>query len=317
MKKQDKTGKDLEEWDLWRDRWVVPFLRYLETERRASPYTLRNYEGAIRSFFQWLRGEGWVDHPPDQLPVRMARSYVVDRQREISRTTLHHQISGLRSLYLFWMKRKVWERNPWQGMVLPKLPKRLPKFLGSAEMERLLGSPGNLLADKKISLREAWRDRLIMEILYGAGLRISELCQLNHGSLDWHTGVLRVRGKGGKERLTPMGEVALTCAQVYREKIIGACALDRPLLETNTGKRIYPRMVQLLLKKYLSLAGLPMDVTPHKLRHSYATHLLDSGAGLRTVQELLGHSSLSTTQIYTHVTMGRLKEAYDKAHPRA
>ena len=180
----------------------------------------------------------------------------------------------------------------------------------------LLGAPAKLNQAGKVSAYEAIRDRLIMELLYGAGLRVSELCGLNFGAVDWQQGFVRVLGKGSKERMCPIGEVALHCLQNFIQRDNCSTAYDQAILLTAKGGRIQPRAVQKLLKKYLLAAGLPCDMTPHKIRHSYATHLLNGGADLRAVQELLGHANLSTTQIYTHVSTNRLKAAHLQAHPR-
>ncbi|MCH8474505.1 MAG: tyrosine recombinase XerC [Opitutales bacterium] len=306
-----------EAWEQWHELWVFPWLRHLETERRLSTYTLRNYEGALRTFYQWGREQKVDLRQPDSLDRRTVRSYLVDLQRKVKRTTLHHQVSGIRGFFNYWIRQRKLEKNPFEAVTLPKMQKSLPKFLTQPDIEKLFRGPLERLKEKEIPASQAWRDLLVLELLYGGGLRVSELCQLTYGALDWQNGVARILGKGGKERMCPLGQTALTCAKVYREKYISQAEPSDPLVVSNKGEPAYPRMIQLLLKTYLARAALPMDLTPHKLRHSFATHLLDNGAGLRTVQELLGHSRLSTPQIYTHVTMGRLREVYEKAHPRA
>jgi integrase/recombinase XerC len=173
------------------------------------------------------------------------------------------------------------------------------------------------LENEGIDAHSAWRDRLAMELLYGGGLRVSELVGLTFGDVDGETGVARVLGKGNKERLCPLGRVAIAVVRKVRDEFARDKTATGPLLTKANGTRMEIRAVQLMLKRYLSLAGLPLDLTPHKLRHSYATHLLNAGADLRLVQELLGHSQLATTQVYTHVSVARLKEIYAKAHPRA
>jgi integrase/recombinase XerC len=181
----------------------------------------------------------------------------------------------------------------------------------------LIKGPSRLLQNNAITDLEACRDQLVLELLYGAGLRVSELVGLNYGQVDWAQGVARIIGKGRKERLCPLGKAALLCLDYYKKNFAEGVAPDDPVLVDPDGKRLGVRRVQLLLKKYLGLAGLPMDISPHKLRHSFATHLLNNGADLRVVQDLLGHANLSTTQIYTHLTVGRLKKVYQQAHPRA
>ncbi len=245
------------------------------------------------------------------------RDFVIEAQHRFGRRTLHNHASGLRAFFKYWQRRGRVEKNPLIGLVLPKLEKRLPQFLTEAQMKLLLDGPLRLLENGAESPFTAWRDRLAMELLYGAGLRVSELTGLNHGSLEADGTVARVLGKGNKERLCPLGKVAAGVLKKWTREFARDTGLDAPVLVDARHRRMTPRAVQLMLKRYLALAGLPGDLTPHKLRHSYATHLLNAGADLRLVQELLGHASLNTTQVYTHVTVARLRAIYDKAHPRA
>lgn len=296
---------------------VHAFLRNLEAERRASPYTVRNYGQALRRFAAWLRGEGrWAGDWKTVTPAQV-RGYLIEAQRDLSRRTVHNHFSGLRTFFQWQRQQGVVTANPLAGLTLPKLPKSLPKFLTEAQMKALLGGPMKLLDQEAIEPVTAWRDRLVMELLYGAGLRVSELCALNHGDVDESTGVARVLGKGRKERLCPIGRVALAVWQHYRKTYSPDASREAAVLVNDQERHMSPREVQRLVKRYLALADLPMDLSPHKLRHSYATHLLNHGADLRVVQELLGHASLSTTQIYTHVGVARLQEAHRRAHPRA
>jgi integrase/recombinase XerC len=184
-------------------------------------------------------------------------------------------------------------------------------------MKLLLNGPQRLLDNEAIEPHLAWRDRLAMELLYGGGLRVSELVALNHGAIDLESGVARVLGKGQKERLCPLGRVAIAVLKKFRADFAPHATPESAVLVNADGTRMNVRAVQLMLKRYLALAELPLELTPHKLRHSYATHLLNAGADLRLVQELLGHAQLATTQVYTHVSMARLQEIYAKAHPRA
>ena len=208
---------------------------------------------------------------------------------------------------------------------MPKLGKRLPKFLTSQQMADLLTAPLKLLpanGKESAGARAEFlcrRDIAILETIYSCGLRISELCGLVVADLDGHERLLRVRGKGKKERLVPIGQTALAAIQRHWELLPHPPVGESPVFSSSLQnlKPVSPRVLQLRLKKYLAVAGLDPQLTPHKLRHSYATHLLDRGADLRSVQELLGHAHLVTTQIYTHVTLDRLKKAYDSAHPRA
>ena len=297
--------------------WLQPFLDHLSKERRYSSYTARNYGQAFVDFFNWLRagrrGEGGFD----VLTARDVRDFIIEAQRRFDRRTLHNHVSGLRAFYRYWMQRGRLERNPFAKVPLPKLPKTLPKFLSEAQMTALLEGPLKRLSNKSLGASEAWRDRLVLELLYGGGLRVSELVALNYGAVDFGTGSVRVRGKGQKERICPLGATAVAVLKKFRAEFATKSSSADPVLVSAQQRRMTVRAVQLLVKKYLALADLPMDLSPHKLRHSFATHLLNSGADLRTVQELLGHANLTTTQIYTHTSVARLKEIHAKAHPRA
>ena len=297
--------------------WLQPFLDHLEKERRYSAYTVRNYRQAFADFFGWLqqsrRGEGGFD----ALTPRDARDFIIEAQRRFDRRTLHNHVSGLRAFYRYWMRRERLERNPFASVPLPKLEKALPKFLTETQMALLLGGPQKLLANGSIDAFGAGRDRLVLELLYGGGLRVSELVALKYGDVDFERGSARVLGKGRKERICPLGTVAMAVLGKFRAECARRTGPGDPVVITGRHQPMPVRAVQLLVKRYLALADLPMDLSPHKLRHSYATHLLNSGADLRAVQELLGHANLTTTQIYTHTSVARLKEIYAKAHPRA
>ena len=297
--------------------WLQPFLNHLAMERRCSRYTVRNYRQAFEDFHHWLRHDGLETKRFDELGTRVIRDFVIEAQHRFGRRTLHNHVSGLRAFYRYWMRHGRLTRNPFTGVPLPKMEKRLPKFLTEKEADALLTAPMRLLENESEAPCVCWRDRLVLELLYGAGLRISELCSLNHGRIDVDEGVARVLGKGRKERLCPIGAVAVTVLRRYRDEFAPAKGPDDAVLVDAHGRRLKPRAVQLLMKRYLGLCGLPLDLSPHKLRHSFATHLLDRGADLRLVQELLGHARLSSTQVYTHVTIARLQDVYRKAHPRA
>ncbi len=299
--------------------WWAPFRDHLAHERRCSAYTVRNYRQAFEDFYRWLSAPqvGLWGRGFDALTTRDMRDFVIEAQRRFDRRTLHNHVSGLRTFFKFWLHRGRVRRNPLLNVPLPKLEKRLPKFLTEEQMTLLLAGPQRLLANAAIPAPVAWRDRLVMELLYGGGLRVSELVALNYGAIDFETGSARVLGKGRKERLCPLGDVALEVLKKCRAEFARDHAPESAVLTQLDGRRLSVREVQLMLKRYLALAGLPMDLTPHKLRHSFATHLLNAGADLRLVQELLGHTQLATTQLYTHVSTARLKEIYAKAHPRA
>ena len=292
------------------------FCLYLGSQRRLSAYTVRNYRQAVEQLDAWLSAnESWA-RDFDALAPAQVRAFLIESSRSLARRTLHNRVAGLRAFYLYLKRMQLVSSNPLQGIRLPKLDKPLPKFLTESQMLDLLGAPEKLQQAGQVSTFEAIRDRLIMELLYGAGLRVSELCGLNFSAVDWQQGFVRVLGKGSKERICPIGEVALSCLQNFVQQCDRSTAYDQAILVTAQGRRIEPRAVQKLLKKYLLAVGLPVDMTPHKIRHSYATHLLNGGADLRAVQELLGHANLSTTQIYTHVSTTRLKTAHLQAHPR-
>ncbi|WP_269526082.1 tyrosine recombinase XerC [Coraliomargarita parva] len=293
------------------------FCAYLALERRTSGYTVRNYRAAVLNFVEWLQLSGkWSGRFDAVRPVQV-RSFLVEQGRRLSRRTLHNHVSGLRAFYVYLRRKGAVATNPFTGVTLPKLQKNLPKFLTESQMRGLLNAPLLLWKDGKLGEFDAFRDTLILELLYGGGLRVSELCGLRHQDVDTGQGVARVFGKGRKERLCPLGPVAMQCLKTFVSRFELEAGLDAPVVCQRNGKPMSPRQVQSLLKTHLAAAELPLDMTPHKLRHSYATHLLDNGADLRAVQELLGHANLSTTQVYTHVSIARLKEAHRQAHPRA
>jgi len=296
---------------------VARFLKYLEAERNASPLTIRNYATELRFFREWLLAE--IKPAPNwtQLELIHFRRYLMhlDKQGK-SRASVLLKLSALRSFFRWMVRRGLAKKNPMSGLVSPKRQRTLPKFLSLAEMDRLLGAPMELLKTEQVSRAMALRDRAMIETIYSAGLRIHELVGLNVEDLDVLGETVRVRGKGKKVRLEPIGEPAIRAIREYHQ-VAGVVHRNGPIFLNNRGGRLTPRRVQKLLKRYLAAANLDPSVTPHTLRHSFATHLLNAGADLRSVQELLGHANLSTTQIYTHVTTDRLKKVYDKAHPRA
>lgn len=297
--------------------YLDAYLTHLALERRVSEYTVRNYTAAMENFVSWLREAGKWKGDFSTVNSVLVRSFIVDQGRRLSRRTVHNHVSGLRSFYHYLRQKGHVDSNPFTGVHLPKLEKPLPKFLTESEMVRLLDAPIRLWKEGAIGEFEGFRDSLILELLYGGGLRVSELCDLKHGDIDPAQGVARVFGKGRKMRLCPLGPVASKCLRQFVERFDLSASAEGFVVCQSNGKGMQPRTVQRLLKRHLVAADLPLDLTPHKVRHSFATHLLDNGAELRAVQELLGHSSLSTTQVYTHVSIARLKEAHKMAHPRA
>lgn len=292
---------------------IEEFLKWLSLERRLSPYTHRNYAHALNSFDEWRSQSKSAASSWESVSTAILKSYLIHLQRSKSRRTVHNHFAALRAFFKFMRERKLMSHNPCSGVILPKLEKTLPKFLTEKQMLELLNSPMIMLESGRLDAFEAWRDRLVMEIIYGGGLRISEATGLDYEDID-SGGIAKVLGKGNKTRLCPLGQVAMKCLENYKTH---SPTQSGAILVNAKGIRLGPRQIQLLLKKHLKHAALPNDITPHKLRHSYATHMLNNGADLRLVQELLGHASLSSTQIYTHVDMNRLKKAYDQAHPRA
>jgi len=309
------------------DKWIEKFLTHLATDRGASVYTQRNYEQALTEFYLWHKNERQSSPTWDKLQRDDFRNYLrfLGRQN-LSRAAIALRFSALRTFYRFLIRQGGAEASPIKNLSLPKQGRRLPQFLTKDQMIALLEAPlkglGNSRsksAGRPVSAAACYRDVAVLETIYSCGLRISELCGLRVTDIDWSERLIRVRGKGKKERLVPVGETALRAIETYWGHL-----LDRPsgemavfLSETKKRSPVSALMLARRLKKYLILAGLDPSLTPHKLRHSYATHLLDAGADLRSVQELLGHAHLVTTQVYTHVTTERLKRAYEKAHPRA
>ena len=295
------------------DKLTTEFLNAQRVERDASPLTIRNYSADIAAFADWFEQKyqqkcDWLQVGPFHL-----RAYLVHlTERQFDRSTIHLKMSALRSMFKWLVRTERVKQNPLVGLTLPKKGRRLPKFLTIQQVEALLDAPLKESAKDNLA---AWRDKAILETLYSAGLRIHELVQLNDEDMDVLGEVARVRGKGKKERLAALGGPAIETLQKYLE--LRARSSRGPLFVNRFGGRMTARSVQRMLKKYLIAAGLDPSLTPHKLRHSFATHLLDAGADLRSVQELLGHVSLSSTQIYTHITPERLKKVYEKAHPRA
>jgi site-specific recombinase XerD len=243
---------------------------------------------------------------------------------QLSRAAVQLRFSALRSFYKYLIRQGIVAVSPIRKLSLPAREKRLPRFLTVKQLEGLLHAPGQELkraaaTDEKVEASVYFRDAAILEVIYSCGLRVSELCQLRAEDVDWSGQLVRVRGKGKKERLAPIGAPALEAVRAYWKHRNYAPEGAMPVFLARPHKvaALTPRTVQLRLKIYLRAAGLDPTITPHKLRHSFATHLLDAGADLRSVQELLGHAHLVTTQVYTHLTTERLKRAYDQAHPRA
>jgi site-specific recombinase XerD len=310
------------------DEQVRAFLQHLASERGSSIYTIRNYQQALVEFRRWHMEErkqapGWAALQRDDF--RAFLRFLGRKKR--SRAAVQLRFSALRSFYKFLVRRGVLAATPIKNISLPKLEKRLPKFLSPKQMEDLLHAPLRemALAEKaegKVTLSlksELTRDAAILETIYSCGLRISELCGLKAHDINFDDQAVRVRGKGKKERMVPIGAPALEAIRYYWKSAEYYPGPHDPVFSARAGvnKPVSARVIQIRLKRYLAMAGLDPKLTPHKLRHSFATHILDAGADLRSVQEMLGHANLVTTEVYTHVTTDRLKKAYDAAHPRA
>ena len=307
---------------------IERFREYLVNERNASPHTVEAYCSDIAEFALRVRDsaefDDWADVDRDQ-----ARSFVMMlHDNGDSKRSIQRKLSALRSFFRFLIRENVVPANPFNRIARIKADQPLPEVMNISEVERLIAAVRRFwdaaVADGRSRPQDAEfaaaRDGALVELIYSGGLRISEAMGANYGDVDWAKHILLVRGKGKKERLAPIGGPALEALRRYlpfRRDLGGGRDNLSPLFLNRFGERLTPRSFQRNLKFYLAEAGLPPDLTPHKLRHSFATHLLDAGADLRSVQELLGHKNLSTTQIYTHISAERMKTVYRDAHPHA
>lgn len=293
------------------DSQLEAFLEYLSVEKNSSHRTLANYHHAMARFREWL--------PPDKPWVAVEaddfRDYLFKCMRdEWARATIRLHFAALRSFYKFLTRRAGLKINPVVEVQLPKAEKKLPIVLNQKQVIELIEKPLKVGQPKQAPSWTAERDAAILELFYSSGVRLSELAALNVPDFDLHNECVKVFGKGSKERICPVGTPAAEAIHRYRN---AARVLDGPLFISKVRRRLTTRAISDVFKKYHALCDIPQSASPHKLRHSFATHLLDHGADLRSVQTLLGHASLSTTQIYTHVSIERMKQVYDKAHPRA
>lgn len=300
------------------DKFFEGYFNYLNAEKNASPHTVESYRRDINRFavFFASRVSGSAQPLWENVDRSLIRQYLAELNRaSLSKASIARALSSLRSFYRFLCREGRVKSNPFAGVVSPKRRKTLPRFLDLNAMRRLLEAPGG---EDLISLR----DRAILEVLYSTGIRVSELVSLNMGDVDLLGDAVKVKGKGKKERLALLGKAAGKALSLYlRERDIDPLRTLHNARKTvfinKNGDRLTARSVRSIINKYVNRVALTEKVSPHSIRHSFATHLLDAGADLRSVQELLGHASLSTTQIYTHVTAERMKKAYEKAHPRA
>jgi integrase/recombinase XerC len=294
---------------------IGQFLQYLSVERGASPHTLKGYREDLHALAEYLAdGEGKCP-APGSITTGELRGFVSAlHDAGYAKSSISRRMASVRSFIKFGQREGWAKSNPAKALRNPRKSRKLPHFLTTDEVGKLLDAP-------KGKTPAAVRDRAILETLYSAGLRVGELVGLNDGAIDFAAGVVRIRGKGKRERLSPIGSYAARALKSWlevrklspREKT----GREAPVFTNKFGTRLTTRSVARMLEKYLKETGLDQRTSPHTLRHSFATHLLDRGADIRSVQELLGHKSLVTTQIYTHVSTANLRAAYEKAHPRA
>jgi integrase/recombinase XerC len=294
---------------------LADFLRHLALEKNASVFTVKSYREDLNQALEFFRGRlAGKALEPAQLTTRLLRAYLAWlHEQGYAKTTMARRLAAVRSWCRFLCRQGVLNTNPAQGLRAPRQDRNLPHFLSEEDLARLLETPP---PDTPLGLR----DRAILESLYSAGLRVGELVGLNLADMDLDTGLATVRGKGKRERLALFGPPALAALRRWlaeRDRLTSRARSQPAMYLNKRGTRLSTRSVGRLLEKYLAQAGLDPRTSPHSLRHSFATHLLDRGADIRSVQELLGHRSLTNTQIYTHVTTNRLRDSYHKAHPRA
>lgn len=294
------------------DKQFDTFISWLSKQRRYSNYTVRNYSKAVKDWLVWLDKSDMFEGDIASVQRIFAKDYAAYLSEQCERTTLHNKISAIRTFHRFLRQEGFAKDNPFSNLPLPKLKKDLPVFLSQAQIPSLLNSPWELLKQGKISRFQAMCDSLFIELLYGSGIRISELCNLKFSDIDFKKAIARVLGKGNKIRICPFGKAALEVLKKWKEEFRTSASANDFIFITHLGNKFYPRLVQRNLKLHLMNCGLPMNVTPHKLRHSFATHLADANIDLRILQEMLGHSSLSTTQIYTHLGTSHLLKEHSK-----
>jgi len=299
--------------------WIESFIEVLSAEKGFSPNTCRAYRNDLEQFLVYLRdpasgllrrGEKGDVRDVDDTVIR---SYLGFLYKKNQKSTIARKLSALRTFFRFLVRRGVMSTNPAERVLTPRRGRPVPNYLPVDDMFRLLdGVKGESVL--------ASRNRAILETLYSTGVRVAELAGMDVGDVDFDGGFVRVIGKGNKERLAPVGEKALACIRAYIDKRGNATGSvltgNEPLFLNSRGGRLSTRSIARLLEKVVRQLGLLRPISPHGLRHTFATHMLDAGADLRVVQELLGHASLTTTQRYTHVSIDRLMEVYDKAHPR-
>ncbi len=290
----------------------IRYRNYLEVEKNASPYTVRNYTTDLNDFFLFLKSRGTATLR--DIDRTVLRDYLSDlMERKFVKRSIARKLSAVRSFYRYMVREEIVQTNPVKDTSSPRLDRRLPEFLTAEEIARIIESPD-------LATPRGQRDRALLEMLYAAGLRVSEIVRLNIEHITMDTREIRVWGKGSKERVTLIGEPAIKALNVYlaqgRKNLLSQKATNA-LFINRYGTRLTERSVQELLDRYAQSAGITRKIHPHMVRHTFATHMLDGGADLRVVQELLGHASLSTTQIYTHVSKSQVRRVYMSSHPLA
>ena len=293
-------------------KYLQEFKLYIEVEKNFSKYTVRAYSSDILSFLIWLN-----ERDIKEVNYNVIREYLLYIQQfNYSKTTTARKIASLRTFYRFLYRERIVEANPAMGVHAPKRGKTLPEFLTEAEIEQVMNNV-------KINTPAGYRNRAILELLYATGMRVSELSNLNFENLNLEENEIKVFGKGAKERIVLVSERAKRFLETYIKTVRGLISkgsemsVNSPVFINKTGYRLQPQSVRIAINDVMNNIELPKHVTPHVFRHSFATKMLENGADLRVVQELLGHSSISNTQIYTHVSAERLKHSYELAHPRA
>jgi len=288
---------------------IDAFTRYLATERNVSPHTLDAYASDLAHFAEFVRRERGEEAGVETVDHILIRRWLALLHKNHRKSSIGRKLAAIRAFFKYLVRQRRVARNPAELVATPKKEKRLPFHLNIDEVTALVEAPaeGDILG---------LRDRAILETLYSCGLRVSELTGLDVGKVDLEEGLVRVLGKGGKERVVPVGSHARQAIAAY---LAARChpSLDAPLIVNARGGRLTSRSVARVVDKHILRLATIKKISPHTLRHTFATHMLESGADLRAIQELLGHASLSTTQKYTHVSIDRLMEVYDKAHPKA
>ncbi len=286
----------------------IKFIHQLNDERMLSQHTISTYQNALKVFKKWKNTDNILN-----TTSRDIQDFIIEMQKIRSRTTIHNYVSALRTFFNFAVRENIISQNPATELSLPKLQKLLPKILTKNQIKQLLQAPFQALKLELISSKIAFRDSMIIELFYGTGMRISEVQKIKLSDIDFTNRVIKVLGKGSKERICPFSISTEKAIKTYIEKYLPTSS--KFLLTEKSEKLLSIRNIQYRMKYYLKLCGLPIDLSPHTIRHAYATHLLNAGADLRLVQELLGHANLETTQIYTHVDSKHIQNIYQHCHP--